>query len=278
MMIQTMTMRTMTMTTTPSRGRKTDRPAASGAKAALVTGGARRVGRAVALALARAGMDVAITYHRSAAEARQVVRKIEALGQRGLAIKADLARPDAAEVIFAAFARRFGRLDALINNAAEFGLTPLGRIRPRDFDRFMAVNVRAPLLLIQRFAPLLAAHADVRRPETLGRIVNFVDVHALGQPLKGYTAYSASKAALWEVTRSAARELAPKVTVNAIAPGVVAWAESFGPAARRRYLARVPLARAGTPQDAAAAVVFLVTQAHYCTGQVIGLDGGRRLT
>ncbi len=241
-------------------------------KRALVTGGARRVGRAIALELARAGMDVAITYHRSAEEARRVVKEIEALGRSALAIRADHAQRHAADRVFSAFRKRFDSLYALVNNASCFDPSPIGRIDVKTFDRNIAVNARTPLLLIQKFAPMLAAHPSP------GRVVNFIDIHVMGQPLKGYMAYNCSKAALMEVTMTAAMELAPKVTVNALAPGVVAWAESYTPAQRKDYMRRVPLARPGTPHDAARAALFLIQDASYCTGQIIRLDGGRLLT
>lgn len=247
-------------------------------KVALVTGGARRVGKAVALSLARAGMDLAITYRQSAQEAQQVVEQIRAMGRRAWAIEADLALPNADERIWAELTRRFDRLDALVNNASIFHTTPLGRIDPAAFESFMTVNALAPLLLIQRLAPWLGAHYRQGDPASAGRVVNLVDVHVLGQPMARYAAYNASKAALLEITRTCAVELAPAVTVNAVAPGVVAWAASADEAYRRQYLERVPLARAGTPEDAAEAVRFLILQAHYCTGQIIRVDGGRSLT
>lgn len=247
-------------------------------KVALVTGGARRVGAAIALALAREGCDVAITCRRSGKEASQVVRQIQALGRRALVIRVELADPRAADRIHRQFTRQFDRLDILVNNASGFEPGRIGAITVRDFDRQMAVNARTPLLLIQKFAPMLAAHAKLNQPATLGRIVNFIDIHVIGQPLKGYMAYNLSKAALHEITMTAAMELAPRITVNAIAPGVVQWAPSYTPAQRRQYMKRVPLGRPGTPQDAAAAVLYLVREGHYCTGQVIRLDGGRLLT
>jgi len=243
-------------------------------RVALVTGGARRVGRAVALRLARAGMDVAITFRSSAAEAADVVGRIEKMGCLALSIHVDLAAADAAEHVHRSFAEHFDRLDALVNNASVFESSPIGGITADAFDRAMAVNVRAPLLLIQKFAPLLAA----QYPQSAGRVVNFIDIHVMGQPLKGYMAYNVSKAALSEATMTAAMELAPKVTVNAIAPGVVEWAESYTPQERELYLRRVPLGRPGTVNDAAEAVLFLVRDAEYCTGQIIRLDGGRLLT
>ena len=252
---------------------------ANAVKVALVTGGAKRVGGATALRLAGAGMDVAITYNTSAEEAMEVVRAIEKNGRRAIAIKADFSKPErAAEVVYKAVVKTFGRLDALVNNASIFSPSPIAKFEVKEFTLNMAVNALGPLLLIQKFAPMLAAHARVEEPASLGRIVNFIDIHVMGQPLKGFVAYNASKAALQEVTRTMALELAPLITVNAIAPGVVAWAESYTPAAREAYLRRVPLARPGTPEDAADAVLFLVRDAHYCTGQTIRLDGGRLWT
>jgi len=245
---------------------------------ALVTGGAKRVGREVALSLARAGLDVAITYRASAAEARAVVAEIEGLGRRGLAIEADFSAPEAAAAaIHQAVADRWGGLEVLVNNASIFEAGPLETLTAADFERNMAVNARAPLALIQRFRSMLAEGADPAAPSSLGRVVNFIDIHVLGEPLPGYLAYNCSKAALWEITKTTAVELAPHVTVNAIAPGVVAWADAYTDAMKRAYLARVPLSRAGTPDDAAAAVRYLACEAHYTTGEAIRLDGGRLL-
>lgn len=256
-------------------------------KVALITGGAKRVGKAIALRLAEAGFDIAITYQSSKREADEVVKQIRAISRRAIAIKVDLAKPDCDAIVFKVFTKTFDRCDVLVNNASVFDRTPIGSISLKAFESNMAVNARAPMLLMQRFAPLLAAHAivdesreaSVRWPtRDAGRIVNFIDIHVMGQPLRGYMAYNMSKAALMEATMTAALELAPKVTVNAIAPGVVAWAESYTPQQRTQYMKRVPLARPGTPEDAAAAVLFLVRDADYCTGQIIRLDGGRLYT
>ncbi len=269
------------MTTTPSPptdpARAGSTPTGEG-KVALVTGGAKRVGRAVALSLAETGYDVAITYRTSEEEARQTVADIEALGRRALAIQVDLGDPDAAAHVLSQFASTFDRLDALVNNASVFEPSEPGQVTLESFDRQMAVNARGPLLLTQVFTPMLADGAHVNEPSTLGRVVNFVDIHVLGQPLTGYMAYNMSKAALLEATKTAAMELAPLITINAIAPGVVGWAESYTERMKLNYMTRVPLARAGTPDDAAAAVLFLVRDAHYCTGQVIRVDGGRLWT
>ncbi len=246
-------------------------------KVALVTGGAQRVGRAIALALAKAGMDVAITFNTSENLAQQVVDQIERLGRRARAIKLDLARFDPEEFV-QQFSERFERLDALVNNASVFGPSPFGQITRGFFDHTLMVNACAPLLLIQAFAPMLGAHYDPSDPSSPGRVVNFIDIHVLGEPLKGFAAYNASKAALMEITASCALELAPKVTVNAVAPGVVAWAEINTPKQREEFMARIPMARAGTPEDAASAVLFLVRDANYCTGEILKVDGGRLLT
>ncbi|MCC7145591.1 MAG: SDR family oxidoreductase [Phycisphaeraceae bacterium] len=263
------------MTTTMTTTTKTTKTAP---KLVLVTGGARRVGQAVALAMAQAGWDVAITYRTSAAEAKQTAAAITKLGRRALPIRADHADPSAPKKIIAQIRRRFGRLDALVNNAAIFSRSRLGQISPAEFDRYLAVNARGPLLLIQACAPLLAARKPTPQNPCSGKIVNLLDIHVLGQPMRGYLAYNASKAALLEITRSCAIELAPQITVNAIAPGVVAWADSYSTKDRRQYLKRVPLARPGSPADVAKAVRFLLEDADYCTGQIIHLDGGRLLS
>lgn len=258
-------------------------------KAALVTGGAKRVGRAIALRLADAGMDVAITYHRSEDEANEVVKAIEAKGRRSLAIQADFASVATPgeqglaviDRVFDAYTKVFDNCHALINNASFFEPTPFDQLKPDAFERNLAVNGKAPIFLIQRFAPLLTANAQGQPGDdgfTPGRVVNFIDIHVMSQPLRGYLAYNASKAVLQEATMTLAMELAPRITVNAIAPGVVAWADSYTDDERKRYMDRVPLARPGTPEDAAAAVHYLVGDGSYCTGQVIKMDGGRLLT
>jgi pteridine reductase len=247
-------------------------------KVALVTGGAKRVGAAIALKLARAGMDVAITFRTSADEARQTVETIERIGRRAHAFRVDMAEPDVDQQLHDAMSHHFDRLDALVNNAARFDPTQTGPLDPDAIDAQFTVNARAPMLLVRRFADILAAHYDKDDPASLGRVINFIDIHVLGEPLPGFLAYNASKAALFEATKTFAMELAPKITVNALAPGVVDWPPDFTDAMKRDYLTRVPLQRAGTPDDAAAAALFLIRDAHYTTGQVIRLDGGRLLT
>lgn len=248
---------------------------------ALVTGGARRVGRAIGLCLAEAGMDVAITCHTRTKDAAKTVGQIRKMGRQAHAIRMDLRQPEVADRLHEAFTEHFDRLDVLVNNASCFTAGRLGQITAQSFHDHMAVNACAPLLLIQKFAPLLATghELDPDNPWSGGRVVNLVDTHVVsGMPLTAYAAYSASKAALAQITRVCALQLAPKVTVNAIAPGVVAWHETSSDRLRKAYVARVPLGRIGTPQDVAGAALFLIRDAPYCTGQIIQIDGGRSLT
>ena len=159
----------------------------------------------------------------------------------------------------------------LVHNASIFQPTPWGEVTDDAWREHMTINALAPMRLTQRLGDLLGADEG-------GRVIHFVDIHVMGRPRKDYAAYSASKAALLDLTRTLARELAPRVTVNAIAPGVVAWAEDMSESQREAYLARTPLERAGTPEDAANAVLFLARDADYLTGEVIRVDGGRWLT
>lgn len=246
---------------------------------ALITGGAKRVGRAVALRLADAGFDLIVTYRRSRDEAESMAREARGLGASCVLVQADFAEPEAGAAAVADAVDRAGvPLRVLVHNASIFGDKPLAEIDGDHARRMFCVNALAPLLLTRRLAARLAEGFDPDRPETAGRVVAFGDIHVMHRPMAGYTAYAMSKAAVLQMVESLAVELAPAVTVNAIAPGVVAWAAELDEQHRRAYLARTPLDRAGTPDDAAEAAAFLVTQAHYTTGQVLRVDGGRWLT
>ena len=247
-------------------------------KVALVTGAANRVGRSVALTLAKNGMDIAFTWNKSEKEAKTLAAEIKLMGRQVISIQVDNKNTDAAGIIFNTFNKKFNRLDALINNASSFEPSLMGEISSEKFDHDMTINARVPLLLTQAFASMLAENYSADDPSSTGRVVNFIDTHVLGEPLRDYVSYNASKAALLEITNTCALELAPKITANAIAPGVVAWASFYTEDNKKDYLKRVPLARAGTEEEAAIAVRFLVQDAHYCTGQVIQVDGGRHLT
>jgi pteridine reductase len=239
-------------------------------RVALVTGAARRVGRAIALKLAGGGFDVAITYRGSADEAGEVVELVKRSGRKGLAIQADFSDPQrAAEQVEKAFAAQFNRLDALVNNASMYEESSLQSASEKQIHDLFAIHFQTPFLLCRRFEKLLRA--------SRGHIVNMIDLLA-ERPWPEYLVYCASKAALASLTRGLARALAPEVTVNGIAPGVVEWPEEYPESEREKYLKRVPLARPGTPEDVAKLVEFLVSDGSYITGQIIPLDGGRSIT
>jgi pteridine reductase len=238
-------------------------------RVALVTGAAKRVGRAVALRLAAAGFDVAFTYNRSQDAAQTLVEEIRADGRQAMAIAADFARPEVAvPEVLSQFGKNFSRLDVLVNNASIYEPSSLDQTDTAQMRRFWSIHVEAPLLLCRGFSPLLKA--------TSGHVINMVDLLA-ERPMPEYLAYCTSKAGLWNLTLGLARELAPAVTVNAIAPGIVEWPKDLPEADRQKYLRRVPLGRAGTPQDVAEAVLFLCTGGQYITGQILRLDGGRSI-
>ncbi len=237
-------------------------------KAALVTGGARRVGAAIARALHAAGASVMLHYRDSEAEAAKLESELNALRPKSAAkVKADLLAPIAPKALVAATVSAFGRLDVLVNNASSFFPVGVGAIEASHWEELMGSNLRAPLFLCQEAAPALAQHE--------GCVVNIVDIHA-DRPLRGYPVYSVAKAGLASLTRALAIELAPQVRVNGVAPGAIAWPEDgqFDPAERERILATTPLGRTGTPEDIAHAVHFLAT-APYVTGQIVAVDGGR---
>ena len=239
-------------------------------RVALVTGGAKRVGKAIVQRLARADFDVAFTYLSSEIDAVDLRTELESGGTRAVSIKADFTHAQrATDAIARAFAEKFDRLDVLVNSASLYERAPLETTDLQLSRRLMAVHFESPLLLCQAFAPLLRG--------ARGHVVNMLDLLA-ERPWPRYLAYCASKAALWNLTLGLARELAPEVTVNGIAPGVVEWPDDYAPEEREKYLRRVPLARAGTPQDVAETVHFLATAGNYITGQVIRLDGGRSIT
>ena len=254
----------------------------SGRPVALITGGARRVGRAIAFALARAGCDVIITFRGSDREARTLLEEVRPLGARGACERLDLSDLVAVRGFAAGFARSHARLDVLVHNASVYEPSPLESLArtpgPGEVsaDEMLTVNAVAPLVLTAGLAGLL-------RSSVLpggGAVVAMCDIHAMGRPRRDHAAYSMSKAALAEMVRSLARDLAPGVRVNGVAPGVVAWPEAGAeadPAMQERYLSRVPLGRAGTPEDAAEAVRWLALEARYTTGQVVRVDGGRWL-
>ncbi|MDH4260382.1 MAG: pteridine reductase [Gammaproteobacteria bacterium] len=239
-------------------------------KVVLITGAARRIGAAIALGFHERGARVAVHYRSSEAEAMKLVAGMNAR-RRGsaVAIAADLHDMTALAALPGAVIKVFGRLDILVNNASTFYPTPIGQITAAQFDDLIGTNLRAPLFLAQ------AAAIELRLRD--GLIINIADIHGL-RPLRRHAVYSAAKAALVMLTRSLARELGPRVRVNAIAPGPVLWPAGAADAAlRRRIVARTALKRMGSPEDIAKAALFFASDAPFVTGEVLAVDGGRLL-
>ena len=238
-------------------------------KTVLVTGAAKRLGRAIAEELHRAGANVAIHYRTAQAAAEAMADEFNS--QRpdsAICLQADLLDLDALSALVENTVAHFGRLDALVNNASSFFATPLGKISAADWDDLLGSNLKAPLFLTQAAAPHLRA--------AQGAVVNITDIHA-ERPLAGYPLYCAAKAGLLGLTRALAIELAPQVRVNAVAPGAILWPDdgAFAPPTREAIVAHTLLKRTGDPQDIARVVRFLLEDASYVTGQVINVDGGR---
>ena len=239
-------------------------------KSVLITGAAKRVGRSIARELHGAGCNIVVHYRHAAEAARTLADALnEERPGSACCLHADLLDVHALAALVAQSVEHFGRLDALINNASSFFATPLGSIDEAAWADLIGSNLKAPLFLAQAAAPYLR--------ETHGAVINITDIHA-ERPLKGYPVYCAAKAGLLGLTRSLALELAPRVRVNAVAPGAIAWPEQgddFPEAERAAIVDHTLLKRIGSPQDIALAVRYLVLDAPYVTGQVINVDGGR---
>ncbi len=238
---------------------------------ALITGAGKRVGAVIARRLHAAGYDLALHHRQSQAEAAALKAELEQLRADSVqVVQADLTQFDRLPELVAKAIGRFGRLDALVNNASAFYPTPVGSVLPSQWDELFASNARAPFFLAQAATPHLR--------NAQGAIVNLLDIYA-ERPLKNHTVYCMAKAALAMMTLSLARELAPEVRVNGVAPGAVLWPEAGKAYADQQALiANTPLQRAGTPEDVADAVRWLLQDARYTTGQILRVDGGRTLT
>lgn len=236
----------------------------------LVTGAAKRVGAVIAAVLHAAGYDLALHHRASARAMAATVAPLEAARPGSvLVLQGELGDDAVPPRLVAETLSRFGRLDALVNNASAFYPTPLGQATPAMWDELFAANARAPFFLSQAAAPALRAAG--------GAIVNLGDIYG-ERPLKDHPIYCMAKAALMMLTQSLAKELGPEVRVNAVAPGAVMWPEQGKPEAEKAaMLARTALRRAGDPADVAEAVRWLLMDARYTTGQVIRVDGGRTL-
>jgi len=236
-------------------------------RVALVTGAGLRVGRAIAVALGGRGMRVAIHYNASDDGARETLRQVEAAGGSGAIVSADLTNADAAPRLVESVASTLGGLDVLVNSAAVMIRTPFGEVEPQQWDRIMALNVRAPFFLAQAAAPLLrAAH---------GAIVNIADLAAF-ETWPAYLPHGLSKAAVVYLTKSLARVLAPEIRVGGIAPGTVLLPDNWDQASADHLRATTPLARNGDPSDVTRTVLFIL-DSDYLTGETIIVDGGRHV-
>lgn len=236
---------------------------------AMVTGSSRRVGAAIALELAAAGLDQVIHYRDSADEAQEVARSVDRLGRRTLVVQGDLTRPDEVVALFRRIDEVFGRLDVLVNSAAVFRRTPADRLSEEDLAFHLEANLEAPYRCILQALPRMKTSGG-------GAIVNLTDVAAT-RPFRNHVPYCVSKAGLEMLTRGLAKALAPSIRVNAVAPGTVLFRDDESEAERRAVIARIPRGRIGTPEDVARAVRFLALEAPHVTGAVLPVDGGRSL-
>ena len=240
-------------------------------KVVLITGGAKRVGAATCRRLHASGANLMLHYRESAGEARLLQAELNNQRKDSVAlIQADLLDLGKLQSIVDQTLQTFSRLDALVNNASSFFQTPVGEITAAQWEDLIGTNLRAPMFLSQSAAPALK--------KSQGAIVNITDIHA-ERPLKNYVVYSVAKAGLVGLTRSLARELAPEVRVNAVAPGPILWPDdaAFDELSRQRIISHTPLKREGTPEDIAKAVHYLLAEATYVTGETINVDGGRHV-
>mgnify|MGYP001247696046 CR=1 FL=1 len=239
-------------------------------KVALITGGAIRIGASIARALHAEGMNLVIHYHSSAEDARALQVELHKVRPESvMLIGTDLRELAKLEKLVGQTTETFGRLDVLVNNASNFYPTPVGETSEAQWEDLVGVNLKAPYFLAQAAAGAMA--------ETGGCIVNLVDIYA-ERPLKSHPVYNAAKAGLIALTRSLARDLAPEIRVNAVAPGAILWPDGDADQiAQQRLISRTPLKRIGEPEDIARTVLFLIRDAGFLTGQVVNVDGGRSI-
>ena len=239
-------------------------------KVVLVTGAARRIGAAIVTRLHASGARIAIHYRGSATEAETLATSLnEQRNGSAASFQADLLQTAEITRLVEKVVDWSGQLDALVNNASTFYPTPVGSITDEEWNDLVGSNFKAPLFLSQAAAPHLR--------DAGGCIVNIVDIHAQ-RPLRDHTVYGPAKAALAMLTRSLAKDLAPEVRVNGVSPGAILWPENgMSESAQQAILNQVPLARAGSPDDIAGCVLFLLRDATYVTGQILAVDGGRSI-
>ena len=234
-------------------------------KAVVITGGARRIGRAIALELARHGADIAITFNTSDREARKTVVELTALGVRAVALHCDVRDESSIKQMIVETCRELGGIDILVNNAAVYDTLDFNKITVRQWDDMFATNTRGPFLVSR------AAAKELSRRK--GRIIN---VGSLGgmRPWATHIHYCSSKAALHMLTQAMAKALAPDVAVNCVAPGMIDLKEHAASENSRHFAGKTPMKRNGAAEDVAAVVRMLATSPKYLTGQIIVVDGG----
>jgi NAD(P)-dependent dehydrogenase (short-subunit alcohol dehydrogenase family) len=242
----------------------TSRLALSG-KTVLVTGAAKRLGRAIALAAAENGADVALTYRESAREARAVIEELSQHGMEALAVRCDVADQTSVREMVEEVARELGAIDVLVNNAANYETVEFEKITVAQWDAMFASNVRGPFLVSQEALPYLRK----RR----GRIINMGSLGGL-RPWATHAHYCSSKAALHMLTKVMAKAVAPEIAVNAVAPGMIDLGEKSAASFMKKMAKLTPMQRNGTAADIAAAVMFFAAAPHFITGQVLAVDGG----
>jgi NAD(P)-dependent dehydrogenase (short-subunit alcohol dehydrogenase family) len=234
-------------------------------KVALITGGAKRLGKAAAEALAHAGADVAISFLRSEKQARQTVTYMEKIGARALALHCDVTEPKSVRDTLKEVNRKLGGVDILVNNAANYETVPFEDLTLQQWDSIFAINVRGPFLVTQEALPQLRS--------ARGKIINLGSLGGV-RPWTDHAHYCSSKAALHMLTKVMAKALAPEIAVNCVAPGMIDLGEKSAVNFMKRMAAQTPMRRNGTAEDVSAAVLFFATAPHFITGQILFVDGG----
>jgi NAD(P)-dependent dehydrogenase (short-subunit alcohol dehydrogenase family) len=234
-------------------------------KTVLITGAAKRLGRASALALARAGADVAITFLRSAREAQHTVIDLSAVGVRAVALRCDITDQKSVRAAVKETVKELGGIDILINNAANYETVEFDELTVQQWDAIFASNARGPFLVSREVLPALR--------ERKGKIINLGSLGGL-QPWATHAHYCSSKAAVHMLTKVMAKALAPEIAVNCVAPGMIDLGEKSAAAFMRKMAKQTPMRRNGTAEDVASAIMFFATAPHFITGQVLTVDGG----
>jgi len=240
-------------------------------KTAVITGSTGKLGSAITLALAQAGCNCICHYNTNRQFAEQLTEKIQTLGKKAVAVQADMRRPEAIEKLFAEVAK-FDMPGVLINSAAVFSKQGLSEMTFEETEEILKLNLIGPIMACRYFAELINSRLPDAGPQA-AKIINIADVGGV-RPWANYVAYCSSKAGLIAATKALAKELAPAICVNAVAPGVITWRDDFNEADKARQLALIPAERIGRINEVTSAIIFLLKN-DYITGQVLNIDGGR---